>query len=381
MYRRLKMTASNDRTRKIRKKLLPAFILAIPILLLSSFPALALSSYSTNYTIGKGADYYAVDGTINGNLQQYHYLEYEPGNDVSPIMEFGSKLYGTSTISTTTDYVEANGKEVIAAINGDYFDSSTGIPIGLVVRDGVFISSNIGYWAVGFQEDGSAVMGKPVTIMTLSGYSGSVNINCFNKIRSSQAVCLLDTNFSKETRIKTAGINVVLKRPNDAPVTANCSMVLEVVSVSPVAVSTPIASDEMVLTLADTGLISKLPSFQEGEQVLMTFSTTDAISGSDWDDVAYAVGGKSLIANGSLLLDSSVPAGSRARSAIGIKEDGTVVLFEIDKGSSTVSVGLTPDELAAQMQELGCVEAMSLDGGGSSVIEIQFPGNDDTECG
>ncbi len=369
------MTALHGLMKRIRREVLLAFVLAIPILLFSALPAWALSSYSTNYTIGKDTQYYALDGMINGNLQQYHYLEYQPGDDVSPIMEFGSKLYGTSTISATTTLVEQYGKEVIAAINGDYFDSSTGVPIGLVIRDGVFISSNVGYWAVGFKEDGSAVMGKPVTTMTLSGYSGSVNINCFNKMRSSQMVGLLDTNFSKETRIKTAGLNVVLKRQSNVPVTANCSLVLEVVSVSPVAVSTPIAENEMVLTLADTGLISSLPSFQEGEQVLLTLSTSD----SRWDDVVYAVGGKSLISNGSLQIDSSIPSGSRARSAVGIKDDGTVVFFEIDKGASTVSVGLTPAELANQMQELGCIQAMSLDGGGSSVMAVQFPGNDSAQ--
>ncbi|CCZ19751.1 putative uncharacterized protein [Candidatus Apopatosoma intestinale] len=61
--------------------------------------------------------------------------------------------------------------------------------------------------------------------------------------------------------------------------------------------------------------------------------------------------------------------GSRApRTALGIKEDGTVVMFVCDGRNVPVAVGMTMDELAEAMYGLGCVTAINCDGGGSSTF-------------
>lgn len=59
------------------------------------------------------------------------------------------------------------------------------------------------------------------------------------------------------------------------------------------------------------------------------------------------------------------------RSAIGIREDGSVVIAVVDgRADVSHSVGATLAELAVIMQGLGCVQAMNMDGGGSSVMFI-----------
>lgn len=58
------------------------------------------------------------------------------------------------------------------------------------------------------------------------------------------------------------------------------------------------------------------------------------------------------------------------RTAIGIKEDGSVVMTVAD-GRSTISNGLVLTDLAKYMAEQGCVTAVNLDGGGSSAISIK----------
>ncbi|MBV6510737.1 MAG: hypothetical protein FMNOHCHN_00214 [Ignavibacteriaceae bacterium] len=57
------------------------------------------------------------------------------------------------------------------------------------------------------------------------------------------------------------------------------------------------------------------------------------------------------------------------RSAIGYTEDKRVILFVAD-GRQTISEGLSLNELAAVMQSLGCREALNLDGGGSSQMAV-----------
>ncbi len=57
-----------------------------------------------------------------------------------------------------------------------------------------------------------------------------------------------------------------------------------------------------------------------------------------------------------------------ARSAIGVKEDGTIVAAIADRSLNEYgySVGMTMDEWAEYFKSLGCVNAVNFDGGGSS---------------
>jgi hypothetical protein len=62
------------------------------------------------------------------------------------------------------------------------------------------------------------------------------------------------------------------------------------------------------------------------------------------------------------------------RSAIGIRVDGSVLLVVADgRADLGHSVGATLAELAQLMLNLGCVSAMNMDGGGSSVMFVHDP--------
>lgn len=58
------------------------------------------------------------------------------------------------------------------------------------------------------------------------------------------------------------------------------------------------------------------------------------------------------------------------RTAIGVKDDGTVLLVTVDGHRHDASVGLTLNELRRVMKALGARDAMNLDGGGSSAMVI-----------
>ncbi len=73
-------------------------------------------------------------------------------------------------------------------------------------------------------------------------------------------------------------------------------------------------------------------------------------------------------------LDNSTRA---SRTAIGIKADGSVVMFMVDGRQAPYSVGMTMAEVAAAMEELGCVQAINLDGGGSSTFATQREGEEE----
>ena len=67
------------------------------------------------------------------------------------------------------------------------------------------------------------------------------------------------------------------------------------------------------------------------------------------------------------------------RTAVGIKADGTVVIVVADGRRAPYSSGYTLNELSAKMIELGCVEALNLDGGGSTTYLAKYSGKDELE--
>ena len=62
--------------------------------------------------------------------------------------------------------------------------------------------------------------------------------------------------------------------------------------------------------------------------------------------------------------------GRHPRTALGVREDGRIVLAVVDGRQPRVSVGMTIPELSALMAGWGCREAINLDGGGSTTMVI-----------
>lgn len=59
------------------------------------------------------------------------------------------------------------------------------------------------------------------------------------------------------------------------------------------------------------------------------------------------------------------------RTAVGVKEDGHWIFVVVDGRQPRKSVGMTLHELASYMRQLGCTDALNLDGGGSSTMVIK----------
>ncbi len=62
------------------------------------------------------------------------------------------------------------------------------------------------------------------------------------------------------------------------------------------------------------------------------------------------------------------------RSVIGVKADGTLVLMMVDGRMAPYSTGFTNHEMAQMMLDLGCVDAINCDGGGSSTFITEREG-------
>lgn len=355
--------------------------IAAAVLAVAAMPLQPAALYTANTVsrpIGVQTTYYHQDATNSAGLQKTNFIEYTPNQSVMPVVAYGDGLYGRSTITKIAKYLEDKGMNVLGGINADFFVLSTGIPIGLVINNGTLISSDGNMYAAGFMSDGTAIINKPAINMKITGEKGEVKIDYYNKSRSVHGIYLLDNKFSNETKINTKGYNIVLERLEDTPVKVGGTVAMKVISKGEANVTSHIYENWMVLTVDEKGPVDRWVDFEVDDVV--TLSVTPPENNTQWNDVLYAVGGKSLVENGQVT-GWSVDAGSSnaPRSAVGVKADGTVVLYEVDGRQSNHSAGLTAQQLGQEMLELGVVNALCLDGGGSSAMMVQMPGNEDAE--
>lgn len=133
------------------------------------------------------------------------------------------------------------------------------------------------------------------------------------------------------------------------------------------------ATDSM---LREGGVVlSAPPATDEATQLLaMTPGTRIRMRWSlGWEDVFDAVGGMPiLVQDGQIVAETCSSSFCRRnpRTAIGWTANGRVLLVVIDGRRPRWSVGASLGELARIMQELGAVQSLNLDGGGSSVMWV-----------
>lgn len=100
-------------------------------------------------------------------------------------------------------------------------------------------------------------------------------------------------------------------------------------------------------------------------------------AGSDYSDVVEAIGSPFwLVKDGQVCVDEWNIGGPMPRCAVGIKENGEVVIYTADGRQAPKSCGEDARETAKMMVALGCVKALYLDGGGSATICSKAEGTD-----
>lgn len=96
------------------------------------------------------------------------------------------------------------------------------------------------------------------------------------------------------------------------------------------------------------------------------------------DSLQEALGGNAiLVNNGRIYQTPTVGANREPRTAVGIKKDGTIFFITVDGRQEGHSSGISMVDLAQLMIDLGAVQALNLDGGGSSTFVSRKIGSSD----
>lgn len=257
----------------------------------------------------------------------------------------------------------------IAAINGSYFDAYSGRPepYNNLIQNGKVIHTGEQGTTIGFTATGRAQI-APVKFHVDGAINGSYKwpnnwyIYGFNHAPDSSGVYLYTPERGESTGVDQ-GISVVVEN----------GRVTQKVSGE---ASIPASGYVINFTGQEEPLADR---FQVGRRVDYKISYTDA-QGQSWRSILTAVGaGPRLLTRGKVTIDpvsegfeeQKIISGAPARSAIGIKADGTVILI--------TAPSATLEDLAGIMQQLGAVDALNLDGGAST--GLWFNGEIITEPG
>ena len=323
--------------------------------------------------------------TAYSDLRTEHFITYTPNEDVLPIVTAGEVLTGRDTVSKAAARLEEDGYRVVAGINGDFYNVGNGLPIGIVVTEGELRSSDAGHYAVGFMEDGTAVIGKPaVSVKADLGYGVDNGGGHTQIVRKVMGV--------NKARVSTGGIYLYTYDFNDRHTTGNtesgidvlCTieegrlaigrqLVLSVDRVMETNSATVMKPDQVVLSVnlkSDSYHVDALRNVPEGAEIVLDITAAD----EDWEDVEYAIGALySLVENGEVV--SGLAAGANPRTAVGQRPDGTLIFYTIDGRKTGHSIGATLTQVGKRLVELGCETAVCLDGGGSTTLAVTRPGD------
>ncbi|MDL2292089.1 phosphodiester glycosidase family protein [Acholeplasma sp. OttesenSCG-928-E16] len=289
----------------------------------------------------------------------------------------GAECWGMGSVLSMIARINTNNPstEVIGGVNGDaYLINSTGQPLGIHIRDYRLINKHINggsSTAVGYKDDGSVIIGDPV----YSGYHINV-YNSDNELKFQKPVVVNQLPGNDEIAVFFSNYNTEL--PAEMKKTIFDAIEIKFDAQDKSTSSVYFGEGK----LRETLLEKHTPQFEEfvvtgafDESILKSGDyviVQDKITG-EFADVRHAMGlWHPLIIDGQTYQPSYVNPEIHPRSAVGIKEDGTVFFVSVDGRQSHKQMdGMNFAQLIGLMRYFGAVEAYNLDGGGSSTFVIR----------
>lgn len=314
-------------------------------------------------------------GVNNIGEQKAHTVTFAKGA-LTPVASYGNYLRGGETVQQIATIEKATrGGTVVTGINGDFYDTSNHIPNGCMIIDGKLVVSNVSGWpAFGFKPDGSVVFGNPQFNMSMKVDGNNITINHLNRDRkvSTSGIYMYTNAYSStvSSSAPTPGTEVVLTTDATDLFKINQTITATVEAVYTNTNNTAIGAGKIVIGTPNANAAA-LSGLTVGKTITITVSEPANI----FSQVDQAMGYNVHIVKNGALTDVISNQDVHPRTALGVKANGEVVLFQVDGRQPNWSLGVTYKQIGEHLMSLGCVEVINLDGGGSSSIIAKLPGD------
>ena len=299
------------------------------------------------------------EGTKDSPTKQFPviWLEIDPRSNLSlkPITSRPDTQVGIAPLLDT-----ARLSQAAAAINGGFFNRDNQLPLGAIRQDGRWLSGpilNRGAIAWG---NGTVKIGRLSLQEVLITSSHRLPVLFLNS-------GYVEAGLARYT--PEWGLTYSPLTDNETVFIVQNNRVTQLETDVSKEDSVPIPADGYLLTLRATDL-------PPSALAINTQVSLDAILPADFTDYPQIIGaGPLLLENRQIVLDAAMEQFSPAfyrqaasRSAIGVTEQGTLVIAAVHSGST--GKGPTLGELAQIMQRLGAIDALNLDGGSSTALYL-----------
>lgn len=256
----------------------------------------------------------------------------------------------------------AGRNRALAATNGGFFAVS-GDPLGCLMIAGEVISEPDPLRScAGITREGTLVFDRVAGELLVIAGEASGRIDGINRERRADELILYRPLYEGATRTNNFGIEAVVVNG-------------VVTQVRDQRGNTPIPRDGLVLSGHGRARQWILRSLQPGAPVVVHTELVSVSGDARWQQVIHAVGGGPRLLHAGQFVggEGFLPSFTdrrHPRTALGVLDDGRIVLLVVDGRQPTHSLGMTLFELAVALRRLGAVEAINLDGGGSSTLVV-----------
>jgi len=275
--------------------------------------------------------------------------------------------FGLAPLSEQVKGFPAGLGRPVAAINGDYYRDEgayAGDPKGLQIMRGELVSGPCSWTCFWIDPEGNPQMTNVVSRFEVVLSTGQKFPFGLNEERTRNAAVLYTAVAGSSTQTRR-GQDLILQRQGTnswLPLCAGQTYSARVKEIRDNG-NAPLTPDTMVLSIGPE-LLSHIPNTQPGAVLQISTHTSPALNG-----VTTAIGGGPAIVRDGKIIDRDEVNVRNPRTAIGWNRD-YFYLVEVDGRQRYLSVGMTTQELSDYMIGLGCVSAMSLDGGGSATCWV-----------
>ena len=304
------------------------------------------------YDVDKGIKHIKLVRYYQGRPVRLNIIEADrsvnPKINVEPVLASATLSHKASITAM------ARKSHSLVAVNGAFFLPQTGCPLGtMMVNKKLYTGPVFNRVAMGISNDGFK-MDRVSLNATLKRGWDTIKIDNINQPRMSVGFTLCYTN----------------DWGNMSPATPKNGLQVAVSDGKVISISkqrTPIPLNGYVLV----GPTANLSGLKINDKVTLNVKTLP-----EWEDIDHIIsGGPYLVKDGQVYVDIQEQkllaiGGRNPRTAVGYTKDNKIIIVTAD-GREGSSIGLTLKELAYFMQKLGCVNAMNLDGGGSTVMYVK----------
>ena len=285
----------------------------------------------------------------------------------------GQYVVGIEPLDKIAERYTHSGRFPLAGINGDFFilqrDPFQGDPVGLCIIDGELVSSPGTRAVFTLLDDGTPGIER-FTIsakLTRSGGAGS-EVTGVNQKCPENGIVLLTPTFFSETRTQQGSMQIVME-PIDTLIYFNtqCRYIVQ-----------KLLNQDSLLTFHSRQCA--LIGLGSGAEFIKNVTIGDTLWYSltlepNNRRILQAIGGgPRLLRNGQISIEASAEGIAESfvtarhpRTAVGFNSE-YIFLVTVDGRQPGYSVGMSLNELAQFIKELGATESINLDGGGSTTM-------------